>query len=69
MANHHGIGNKNHDGVKFEYRSGPIEESYKDETSDYILTQKGIREHICEILEGGTEAFVKRERRYRISEN
>lgn len=68
VANHHGAGNINHDETKFEYRTGPIEESFNDESSEYILTQKGIREHICEILEGGTEAFIKRERRYRISE-
>lgn len=66
VANHHGSGNENHNQTKFEYRSGALEESFVDDTSRYILTQKGIREHVCEILEGGTEAFKKRERRYRI---
>jgi len=29
-----------------------------------ILYRKGIREHVCEILEGGREAFRKREQKY-----
>ena len=66
VANHNGSGNENHNDVKFEYWSGPLEDSFQDDASRYILTQKGIREHVCEILEGGTEAFKKRERRYRI---
>ena len=66
VANHHGVGNKNHNNVKFEYVTGPLENSFKAPTSPYILSQKGIREHVCEILEGGVEAFQKREERYRL---
>ena len=29
-----------------------------------ILLQKGIQQHTCEILEGGEEAFLKREQKY-----
>ena len=29
-----------------------------------LLFSKGIKEHVCEILEGGEEAFQKRERKY-----
>jgi hypothetical protein len=29
-----------------------------------ILLRKGIRQHVCEILEGGQEAFQKREQKY-----
>ena len=51
---------------KFEYISGSIENSYLDLAEQAVLYQKGIREHICEILEGGEEAFKKRERKYSI---
>ena len=30
------------------------------------LKKQGIREHVCEILEGGVEAFKKREEKYNI---
>lgn len=66
VANHDGVGNKNKNNIKFEYISGPLENSFKCPTSPFILNQKGIREHVCEILEGGVEAFQKREERYRI---
>jgi hypothetical protein len=31
-----------------------------------VLDSQGIKEHTCEILEGGTEAFKKRENKYGI---
>ncbi|MFH1051437.1 MAG: hypothetical protein V1779_10980 [bacterium] len=49
---------------QFEYISGGIENSFLNEEENAILYQKGIREHICEILEGGREAFEKRENKY-----
>ena len=39
----------------------------KDEKCEYILESQGIREHIFDILEGGTEAFVKREQKYNVN--
>lgn len=36
----------------------------KDETEEVILKAQGIREHVCEILEGGRTAFEQRERKY-----
>lgn len=50
--------------IKFEYVNGAIEETFKSENEKGILYQKGIREHVCEILEGGLEAFKKREKKY-----
>ena len=38
--------------------------SLKDDEETYILLSKGIREHVCEILGGGKEAFIKREQKY-----
>ncbi len=66
VANHDGVGSKNQNNAKFEYISGPLENSFSHPASPFILAQKGIREHVCEILEGGVEAFHKREERYRI---
>lgn len=51
---------------KFEYVSGALENSYENNVNHGILYQKGIKEHVCEILEGGEEAFKKREKSYRI---
>ncbi|OHD18803.1 MAG: hypothetical protein A2086_03255 [Spirochaetes bacterium GWD1_27_9] len=53
--------NKNY---KFEYINGSLENSFVNDTEIGILYQKGIREHVCEILEGGKEAFAKREKKY-----
>ena len=66
VANHNGVGSENPNSVKFNYITGPLENSFEAPTARFILAQKGIREHVCEILEGGVEAFQKREERYRI---
>ena len=51
---------------KFEYVSGALENAFElSETEQIaILFRKGIRQHVCEVLEGGKEAFQKRERKY-----
>ena len=65
VANQEGINNKNENGVKFQYTNGALENTQqRDETSAYILSSQGIREHICDILEGGRVAFEKREQKY-----
>ncbi len=48
---------------KFEYRSGSIENITitDDET---FLGRRGIQNHICNILEGGKEAFISRKNKY-----
>lgn len=50
----------------FEYISGALENTFKNEAEDGILYKYGIREHVCDILEGGKEAFKKREQKYGI---
>ena len=68
VANQHGEDSKNQDGIKFQYISGSIENTIlKNQTIDIVLNSQGIREHTCEILEGGTEAFKKRENKYAIA--
>lgn len=49
---------------KFEYCSGSLENSFEEPHVAGILNQKGIRQHVCEILEGGRAAFEERERKY-----
>jgi len=51
---------------KFEYINGSLENTFIDESAEHVLKKKGIREHVCEILEGGVEAFKKREKKYNI---
>lgn len=52
---------------RFEYVTGALEDKFKDMTQQGVLYQEGIRNHVCEILEGGEEAFKKREEKYALS--
>lgn len=63
VANQHGIGTNNIDNAKFQYISGSLENSFIDNEVTTILQKQGIREHVCDILEGGEEAFLKREKK------
>lgn len=54
---------------RFEYRGGSIEDNNpvveeNGEVVPGILNSKGIQEHICEILEGGEQAFALRQHKY-----
>ncbi len=51
---------------KFEYVNGPLESSFDNSLNPSLseLESKGIKEHVCDILEGGMEAFHNRESRY-----
>jgi hypothetical protein len=51
IASYNGAGNP-----KISYRCGALEETVED--------PPGVREQVCAILEGGTEAFQKRELKY-----
>ena len=55
---------KDNETYKFEYASGSLENSFISKSATGILNQMGIREHVCEILEGGEDAFKERELRY-----
>lgn len=65
VANQNGqdIGKVN-EKFQFEYVTGSLENTFKDQSGKGVLRQMGIREHVCDILEGGEEAFVYRERKY-----
>ncbi|MBO8130786.1 MAG: hypothetical protein H0Z29_04605, partial [Candidatus Marinimicrobia bacterium] len=46
------------------YVSGSLENTSKDDSAEILLEKQGIREHVCLILEGGKDAFEKREKKY-----
>ena len=64
VANRNGD-RKNKDGKQFNYLTGSIEYT-KDKIKDCedTLDSQGIREHACEILDGGKTAFENREKKY-----
>lgn len=65
VANQNGLTTKNISDKKFQYKSGSLENTkLKNDSIKYILDSQGIKEHVCEILEGGNEAFKQRERKY-----
>lgn len=67
VANRHGDDRRNTNARTFEYLSGALEFSHvargKGATA---LGRCGIREHACEVLDGGAEAFQKRRSKYNI---
>ena len=66
IANQSSDDNPNKDGEQFDYKNGSLENDSSTSNSDYILERYSIKEHVCDILEGGKEAFEKRERKYNI---
>lgn len=57
--------NRENESYRFEYANGSLENTFpKKDTEIGILFSMGIREHVTEILEGGREAFKKREEKY-----
>lgn len=70
VANRHGNDRRNKDGRTFEYFTGALEHSRAlNEASATALGRFGIREHACEILDGGEEAFRKRREKYKIRQS
>ena len=68
VANRHGSDRPNHDPDRlFDYMSGSLENTMVPNEDDIrVLERQGIREHCCEILDGGLEAFQKRKEKYKI---
>ncbi|MEN6320609.1 MAG: TrlF family AAA-like ATPase [Syntrophaceae bacterium] len=67
VANRHGDDRPNRDNKRFAYLTGSLEHSKpKDQKERCVLDCAGIREHACDILDGGAEAFQKRKDKYRI---
>lgn len=67
VSNQHGINSPNRSDFKFDYINGSLEMSKeKDKKIKETLYSQGVRQHVCEILEGGFEAFKQRELRYNL---
>lgn len=66
VANRHGANTKNADERTFDYFSGSLEHTRARREEELELECGGIREHACDILDGGEEAFRKRRRKYKI---
>lgn len=70
VANQNGIDRINKSDQKFDYFTGALEYSKKrDEKEKLILFSRGIREHACDILDGGELAFKQRKNKYNIKSN
>lgn len=67
VANRNGSDRQNADQNQlFDYFSGSLENSQDlDESDPRVLERQGIKEHCCEILDGGREAFQKRKEKYK----
>lgn len=66
VANKHGDDRKNENNQMFDYLSGSIENTCPRNSSNIVLKSCGIREHACDILDGGEEAFAKRKNKYKL---
>ena len=65
VANQNGLDTPNIKGCKFQYITGSLENTKPfDKNAKSILESIGIREHVCDVLEGGSEAFENREKKY-----
>ena len=65
IANQHGVNAPNAGDAKFQYINGALEDTKPQTRSNQgTLGEQCIREHICDILEGGKKAFEKREQKY-----
>lgn len=66
VANQQGSKTPNENDIKFQYVYGSLEDTFEHnhDLTIPLLRRMGIREHVCDILEGGKEAFANRERKY-----
>lgn len=66
VTNRHGNDRRNRNDQTFDYLTGSMEHSRAAEAAACVLETGGIREHACEILDGGEEAFQKRRDKYKM---
>lgn len=71
IANQNGKNAPNENGIKFQYLCGSLEDSKgrMDDVTIPMLDRCGVREHVCDILEGGENAFKERENKYGFYKN
>jgi len=56
--------NQDNRDFRFEYVFGGLENSFREDDNQWVLEKQGIKEHVCDILDGGEEAFLRREKLY-----
>ncbi|WP_354628509.1 TrlF family AAA-like ATPase [Paenarthrobacter sp. CC6] len=66
VANRHGADRPNSDERTFDYLTGSLENTHRTDDATHTLGRAGIREHACDILDGGEAAFQKRKQKYNI---
>lgn len=66
VANRHGVDRQNACGQAFDYFTGSLEHTRERAESAVVFEVGGIREHACDILDGGEDAFRKRKEKYKI---
>ena len=69
VSNRSGDDRPNEDGKEFNYFSGSIENTKVKDTEKEkidILKSQGIREHACDVLDGGEIAFEHRRNKYNL---
>ena len=66
VVNRNGADRPNANDQFFNYATGSLENTKKKGNNGDTLSSQGIREHCCEILDGGEEAFQKRQSKYNI---
>lgn len=66
VANRHGTDRPNSGDRTFDYLTGSLENTHRTEDAAHTLGRAGIREHACDILDGGEAAFQKRKQKYNI---
>lgn len=49
---------------QFDYVNGALENTFQKLGETDLLKSMGVREHIADIVEGGEDAFLKREKKY-----
>lgn len=49
---------------QFDYINGALENTFQKLDETDLLKSMGVREHIADIVEGGEDAFLKREKKY-----
>lgn len=64
VAHQYGTGERPDGLARFEYTSGALEFSRPPVAEPSVLRRQGIREHVCEVLEGGEQAFRDRQEKY-----
>lgn len=66
VANRHGVDRQNAGAQAFDYFTGSLEYTRPRTESLIVFDVGGIREHACDILDGGEDAFRKRKEKYNI---